>query len=110
MSEHKALSEFRNEYPWVEKLLIECMKNKLRLGQAVPTELENMTDEDATKIGQSLAAKLRARKSAAAGIDQWRLAYPALNTLMQKHRWFVASERSDRAVQTPTGAICVLFV
>jgi len=89
LNDHISLKEFSEDYPWVERLLIECMKNRLRPAKKVLTHLNDMTDADAVKIGQSLAAKLRARKSASAGIDQWQLAYPAIDELIKEHQWFL---------------------
>ena len=46
------------------------MKNKLRPGKGVQCALADVGATEAIKMGQSFAVKLKARKSAVAGVDQ----------------------------------------
>jgi len=65
------------------------MKNKLRPGKGVQCALADVGASEAIKMGQSFAVKLKARKSAVAGVDQFRLAYPAIHELGSKQPWFL---------------------
>ena len=58
-----------------------------KTGNTVKDPLVRLSHKKARVIGRNFAHALRQRKTAAAGVDQWRLKYPAMRQLMQKEPW-----------------------
>ena len=73
-----SLKELTEQFPWIEQMLVEILQNKLSLAKPVNEPLEKITPKMARTIGRGLSSSLRARKFTRAGVDSWRLLYPAI--------------------------------
>ncbi|GMI18901.1 hypothetical protein TeGR_g14830 [Tetraparma gracilis] len=79
------LREAKNEHPWLEVLLVEVMRNRVRVPKGCAKAPAEITEEDARKIGRALANALIANVSGEAAVDEWVMTYPALGELEQKY-------------------------
>ncbi|GMI32549.1 hypothetical protein TeGR_g12943, partial [Tetraparma gracilis] len=84
---HKGLSQLSQEYPWIVAFLQEVLKGGLHRNKAVSTKLECLSEAEARRIGKNLPQALRARKTAGAGVLQWKNQNPSMAELFEKHQW-----------------------
>jgi len=83
----------KEEYDWIEVMFVEIAKMRFKkMGNAVNDPLVRLSHKGARVIGRNFAHALRQRKTAAAGVDQWRVKYPAVRELMKREPWFQVSE------------------
>jgi len=73
------------EYPWLLLLLQEIVKGRLHLAKSVSTQLKCISEAEARKIGSSLSPALRQRKTAEAGLYQWKMQNPCMVELFEEH-------------------------
>ena len=86
---YSAVKELKEKYEWIEGLLVEVARMRFKkTGNTVNDPLVRLSHKKARVIGRNFAHALRQRKTAAAGVDQWRLKYPAIRGLMEKEPWF----------------------
>ena len=84
---HKGLSELSQEFPWIVAFLEEVLLGGLHRNKAVSTKLDCLSEAEARKIGKNLPGALRARKTADAGIYQWKNQNPSMVELFEKYPW-----------------------
>jgi hypothetical protein len=84
---HKGLSELAEEYPWIVAFLKEAVRGRLSMAQSVSSALECVTEAEAKQMGKSLAKALRARKTAKAGVYQWKRQNRSMKKLFKKYPW-----------------------
>ena len=82
-----AIQELTSKYPWLPLFFKEIRKGKLILNKSVGTKLACVTDKDAKQIGKNLIPALKSRKTAEAGILQWKKQNPAMVELTDEHPW-----------------------
>jgi len=87
VEKHNGLKELSLEYPWLKVFLRETVRGRLQLNRSVGTKLECLSITEAKRIGQSLSPALRQRKTAEAGLYQWKMQNPAMVELFEKHEW-----------------------
>ncbi|GMI19434.1 hypothetical protein TeGR_g7143 [Tetraparma gracilis] len=75
----------RSTCPWIEVLLKEVLRNRLRVPKGSMKALEEFTEEDARKAGRGFANALVANATAEAAVDEWVMTYPALSELEQRY-------------------------
>ena len=74
--------------PWLQILIKEALKGKLRFSApSVTTKMVCVLDEEAVQIGRNIIPALKARKTAEAGVNQWRQANQAINELFELYPW-----------------------
>jgi hypothetical protein len=91
-----ALAELRSRFPWIEPMLVEilCYQLQLSFGQTVATSPSQVTAEQGSHIGKSLALQLVWHGRAAPAIQAWIRQFPALQQLQALHPWvFVMLQR-----------------
>ena len=74
----------RSTCPWIEVMLKEVLRNRLRVPKGSMKALEEFTEEDARKAGRGFANALVANATAEAAVDEWVMTYPALRELEQR--------------------------
>jgi hypothetical protein len=78
------LRELADVYPWFERLLLEALRNRLRVPKGSMKALAEFAEEDARKAGRGFANALVANATAEAAVDEWMKSYPALGELEQR--------------------------
>ncbi|GMI24568.1 hypothetical protein TeGR_g5832 [Tetraparma gracilis] len=76
-----ALRSVQDEFPWFETLLLEALRNRLRLQKGSSKALADFKEEDARKAGRAFANALVANVTPVAAVDEWVMTYPALGEL-----------------------------
>ncbi|GMH90895.1 hypothetical protein TrVE_jg6110 [Triparma verrucosa] len=76
-------------HPEIIHIFVEILRNKLTLPKECSTQLHDLDEVSARTIGRGLASCLKSRKFIAAGVDQWRLKYPAVSSLAASNRFFI---------------------
>ncbi|GMI58802.1 hypothetical protein TeGR_g3683 [Tetraparma gracilis] len=71
----------RSTCPWIEVMLKEVLRNRLRVPKGSMKALAEFTEEDARKAGRGFANALVANATAEAAVDEWVMTYPALGEL-----------------------------
>jgi hypothetical protein len=74
----------QDAHPWFEALLVEALRNRLRVPKGCDKALAEMTEGDARKAGRAFANALVVNVSAEAAVDEWAKTYPALGGLEQR--------------------------
>jgi hypothetical protein len=90
--EDRGLREAGKKYPFLQHMMVQVIKNKLRPAGVVNTKLvdlstDRFTDETLT-IGKGLALSVFSNASAEAAVDEWILKYPALREFDEEEVWF----------------------
>ena len=88
VEKHAGLKELSEEYPWLRAFLEEAVGTDLHLRKETGTKLDCMSEKEARRIGKSLAPSLRARKTANAGVFQWKNQNRSVKQLFKQHGWF----------------------
>lgn len=88
MSEHRALKDLVELYPWLPTLLASVLRNQLRRATPVTSTLAELTSTDAESIGDGLTAKLALSRNAERAVHQWVLLTPAMSEMQLQHSWF----------------------
>ena len=66
---------------WIDELLFYILRNKLRPPPSCKVGLADLTREDASKLGASLARLLVYNVTAVAAVDEWIVTAPALTEM-----------------------------
>ena len=73
VEKHRGLRELSVEYEWLAGILEEVVRGRWVMAGSVSTKLECLSQTEARKIGRSLMPALRQRKTAEAGLHQWKM-------------------------------------
>jgi hypothetical protein len=84
---HAGLREMAKKYPWLKAFLVEIVKGQMAFAASVSTKLDCLSVLEARTIGRSLAPALRQRKTAGAGLYQWKLQNKSMIELFEKYPW-----------------------
>jgi hypothetical protein len=84
MEEITVLREAKNAHPWLDVLLLEVLRNRVRVPKGTNKPLVEYTEGDARKAGRAFANALIANATAEAAVDEWVKTYPALGELEQR--------------------------
>jgi hypothetical protein len=98
----RALSEVARVYPWIVILLKRVRSGDFAVNKSITIKLECISDKEARIIGNNLMPALRARKTARAGVYQWRNQNNAMNELLMKFPWLTETfeELGEGVVKT----------
>ncbi|GMH92687.1 hypothetical protein TrST_g1792 [Triparma strigata] len=83
----EAMRELMKQYDWMPLFFSELRKGKLGLNSSVNTKLVCVGDKDAKQIGRNMIPALKSRKTAEAGILQWRRQNPSMDELLKERPW-----------------------
>ena len=61
------------------------MRGRLSMARAVSTKLDCVSEAEARQMGKRLSKALRARKTASAGVLQWKNQNPSMKELFEKY-------------------------
>jgi len=84
---HSGLKELARQYAWFEVLLKQIVSGRLFFKSSVDTKLVSLSASEARKIGRNLMACLRARKTAEAGLFEWKNQNRSMVELFERHSW-----------------------
>jgi len=84
---HKGLTELGIEYEWLVGFLEEVVRGKWVMAASVSTKLVCLSEMEARKIGRSLMPALKQRKTADAGLHQWKMQNRSMVELFEKYDW-----------------------
>ena len=87
---HAGLKELTKEFPWLAGMLEEIVEMKLHRNISVGTKLDCLSEREARRIGKSLIPALRARKTAEAGVYQWKKQNRSMEELFERYGWMEA--------------------
>jgi len=79
---NEALKEVAKRYPWVEIMLKRARSGDLAVNRPQSTKLECIAEREARTIANNLMPCLKSRKTAKAGIEQWREQNRGINELL----------------------------
>ena len=91
VKKHRGLRELEEQYDWLSAFLEEVVRAKWVLAASVTTKLDCLSEREAWKFGRSLMPALKQRKTAEAGLYQWK------DQVSKKERASGAARRSGRA-------------
>ena len=84
--ESNALREVIGRYPWILTLLKRTRSGRLAINRPVSVKLACITEKEATVIGNNLIPCLKSRKTAKAGVEQWKEQNSAVGELFTELR------------------------
>jgi len=85
LQSNTGLKELTEMYPWLTVLLQEAVKGRLAMNRPIEAKLSVLTVQGARSIGANLGQALRQRKTAEAGLYQWKMQNPAMVTLFEMY-------------------------
>jgi len=85
---HQGMRELSKQYPWLVHLLEEAVLGVLVINRPISSPLVRITTKEATTIGRNITPALKARKTAEAGLYQWKMQNPAMVELFDDYPWF----------------------
>jgi len=83
----EGLKKLSIEYDWLVGFLEEVVKGKWVTSGSVSTKLECLSEKEARKIGRSLMPALKQRKTAEAGLHQWKMQNQSVVELFERYDW-----------------------
>jgi len=87
VEKHKGLRELGEEHEWLVGFLEEVVRGRLVMSGTVHTKLECLSEMEARKIGRSLMPALKQRKTALAGLHQWKMQNASMVELFERYGW-----------------------
>jgi len=87
MGRHRGLTELSVEFDWLAAFLKEVVRGKWVMSGSVSTKLECLSKKEARKIGRSLMPALKQRKTAEAGLHQWKMQNQSMVELFERYDW-----------------------
>ena len=87
VGKHRALKELSVEFDWLVGFLEEVVRGKWVRSGSVSTKLECLSEKEARKIGRSLMPALKQRKTALAGLHQWKMQNRSMVELFERYDW-----------------------
>jgi len=85
--EKHGLKELSIEYDWLVGFLEEVLRGRWVMSGSVSTKLECLGEKEARKIGRSLMPALKQRKTALAGLHQWKMQNRSMVELFERYDW-----------------------
>jgi hypothetical protein len=85
-----ALRGLAEECPWFPVILVEVLRNRVWSagGTAAQKKLDDYTEKDAVATGRTMPLLLLSNATPEAAVDEWVLAFPALQTLDEEFPFF----------------------
>jgi len=84
---HAGLRELSEKCPWLVPFLDRVVRGRLSRNHSVDTKLVCLSDKEAVQIAANLSPALRQRKSADAGLYQWKLQNKSMIELFEIYPW-----------------------
>jgi len=84
---HLSLKELSLDYDWLVAFLEEVVRGRWVRSGSVSTKLECLSEKEARKIGRSLMPALKQRKTAEAGLHQWKMQNLSMVELFERYDW-----------------------
>jgi len=81
------LKKLSVEFDWLTGFLEEVVRGKWVRSGRVSTKLECLSEKEARKIGRSLMPALKQRKTALAGLHQWKMQNRSMVELFERYDW-----------------------
>jgi len=103
VEKHFGLKKLSIELDWLVGFLEEVVRGKWVMAESVSTKLECLSENEARKIGRSLMPALKQRKTALAGLHQWKMQNRSMVELFEKYKW-VESMLLEMAQDVMNGA------
>jgi len=87
VQKHRGLKEVSIEYDWLAGFLEEVVRGRWVRSGSVSTKLACLSEMEARKIGRSLMPALKQRKTAVAGLHQWKMRNRSMVELFERYGW-----------------------
>jgi len=87
LGRHRGLKKLSVEFDWLTGFLEEVVRGKWVRSGRVSTKLECLSEKEARKIGRSLMPALKQRKTALAGLHQWKMQNRSMVELFERYDW-----------------------
>jgi len=87
VEKHIGLKELNMECRWLVGFLEEVVRGRLWFSGTMDTKLDCLSEKEARLIGRSLMKALRARKTAEAGLYQWKMQNRSMVELFERYGW-----------------------
>ena len=87
VEKHRGLKELSIEYDWLVGFLEEVVRGRWVMSGSVSTKLVCLSEKEARKIGRSLMPALKQRKTAVAGLHQWKMQNRSMVELFERYAW-----------------------
>ena len=87
LKHQEGLEKLSVEYDWLAGFLEEVVRGKWVTSGSVRTKLECLSEKEARKIGRSLMPALKQRKTALAGLHQWKMQNRSMVELFERYDW-----------------------
>ena len=84
---HRGFNELSIEYDWLVAFLEEVVRGRWVMSGRVSTKLVCLSEKEARKIGRSLMPALKQRKTAIAGLHQWKMQNRSMVELFERYDW-----------------------
>jgi len=84
---YRSLKKLSVEYDWLVGFLEEVVRGRWVTSGSVSTKLECLSEKEARKIGRSLMPALKQRKTALAGLHQWKMQNRSMVELFERYDW-----------------------
>jgi len=84
---HLGLKKLSVEFDWLAAFLEEVVRGRWVTSGSVSTKLECLSEKGARKIGRSLMPALKQRKTAEAGLHQWKMQNRSMVELFERYDW-----------------------
>ncbi|GMI24966.1 hypothetical protein TeGR_g5962, partial [Tetraparma gracilis] len=78
----------RSRFPWFVPLLVEVLRNQVKLPSNTLTPLADFGEEEGRKVGGAFALLQLKKVSPAAAVEAWIAGNPALGDLTRESPWF----------------------
>ena len=104
----RSLRDFIDLHPWFPSLIMGMLNNRISDPQVIDTKLVNLSKVEAMVVGKSLSTALKARKTAEAGVEQWRVQYPSMVELCETEVFFkpmALAIGKQKLIQAPWGLV-----
>ena len=83
----KALMAVNSKYSWITILIQRARRGAVAVNHPVSTCLASLEEREARIVGNNLMPALKKNKTAAAGVDQWRMQNKAIDELLAEFPW-----------------------
>ena len=87
VEKHRGLNKLSIECDWLADFLEAVVRGRWVVAGSVSTKLECLSKKEARKIGRSLMPALKSRKTAVAGLHQWKMQNRSIVELFERYDW-----------------------
>jgi len=87
VEKHRSLKKLSLEYDWLVGFLEEVVRGRWVTSESLSTKLECLSEKEARKIGRNLMPALKQRKTALAGLHQWKMQNRSMVELFKRYDW-----------------------